>query len=263
MPDSPRGLGTGPASPSIFAPGYGKIIPELRVGEEKRLAPQAPRITGLQILRRQGGNPFPARDHGGGRPQRLREEQHRRLAPLGPGRAEPAQPARHQDGRHHLRGERHPEASGPRRGGVGPGQQRRLSAGGVQRGFGGAPALPLRRERVPDQQVPGQAARYPGDVPRHGPRQGGLFRDRAGQDRRDPLGQGRGEAGDLRGSRRGRQIQAQKGRGHAAPGGDRGQPGPGHGSPGRDREPARPLAGPGHPGGKEPAVPRRNWRGSI
>ena len=116
---------------------------------------------------------------------------------------------RHGRGRAHLRQRRRRRAARVR---------------GLRRDPGLAPALPLRRVRVPDQQDAGAPARRAGLLPRHRHRHAGLHDRRAGPHRRDRVGEARGAPLADRGGGRHQQVQGAPPGGRAQARGHRAEP---------------------------------------
>src|SRR6266571_4578927 len=115
-------------------------------------APRQSRDRRVQVLLRQTGAGLQGRRDGHRRAERLREEQHLRRDLLGAGRAEREEPARVLDGGRDLRGQPVAPAPGHGRGqpqGLGPERQQPRRQPRLR---GDPPALPERRERVPDER---------------------------------------------------------------------------------------------------------------
>ena len=161
------------------------------------------------------------------RPERLRQEQRGRRHRLGAGRAEREEPARRPDDGRDLQRQR--GAQGDRgRGSAADALGRHLDEreGGRRRpGRRGAAdrarrrsdpaAVPVGRERVPDQRRTGAAEGRPRAADGHRPRRQGLRDHRAGEDRPDPEhAPDRPAAADRRGGRR-HEVQGPPARGRA------------------------------------------------
>ena len=141
----------------------------------------------LQELLRPAGAVLQGRRDGHRGPERLRQEQHLRRDQLGARRAEREEPARHVDGGRDLQRQLEPPAAADGRGepqGLRPQRQQPRRQPRVR---GDAPALPQRRERVPDERPDLSPARHPRAVHGHRARLEGVLDHRAGQDRPDPL----------------------------------------------------------------------------
>ena len=234
--------------------------PRRRAAKRGSVADQVPRNLRLQELRRQDEVRVPSRDHRRRRPQRLRQVQRGRRHPLGDGRAVAAPPARQGHGGRDLRGRRGASSRRSRRGRALLRQLRRRRPAGLRRLLrdpGRAPAVPLRRVRVPDQQGGGAPARRAGLLPGHRHRHPGLHHRRAGPHRRDRVGQARGSPRADRGGGGHQQVQGAppgggaQARGHRAESGARERraggdppPDPLDRAPGQEGRALPPAAGP-------------------
>ena len=154
----------------------------------------------------------------------MRKEQRGRRRALGPRRATPHVDARWRDDRRHLQGVGLAPAALGGRGLDGHRQRRRDARGSGRRGRDHPARLPQRRRRVHDRRPPRAPQGRARDALRHRSRQPWLLRPRAGQDRRDPLGQRPRAARDLRGGGRRESLSPAQARDRVAAQARRGGP---------------------------------------